>query len=613
MASKSTVKIAGQLLDRFFRDAEGRTNRQIDVYFALEDMQVTPDKAAPALEYLKSRGLVNLFGSDIGFLTDLGVQAMVDEVDIGSLDKEVRDFVQKPVAAPAPAEPKARPAGAQKSPRPARAQLTHIDLEGGEFTLKLEHRCRIGRADDNEVRINDKRASKHHAELVYDNGRYLLVDLESANGTLLNGDYALEPIPLKHDDEIVIGRTMLLYQAPEVVQAPAPKVEAPPEPEPVATPVAPRRPYAPTERPAAAAVEVDPSPSIRVVKGTPAAPPSADHRAPIAAPSTSAGPDLFAEPPTRAPSTDLFAEPGRPAAEPVPNEDLFGDDAPTQMPPTRRGGNLFEDDPAPIAGQDLFADDGVGVGADPEADQDLFSDPMQGDAAPEDLFAEPSPPAGDPSNRARPDPSGGLELGFVDRLAPAPQDPMDVLDTVASDYADPKTFTPAPEVDDLWDGDVTPTSDQDGLIDNAPVHFDASTLDTLDTPPSRDDASTLMMDRDALAAYAPDIVDELPRWASEDELPELSEVEPLDPLDAATEAITAEDLPEASPSLAMPALSQEAEQTIDADGAHPEFYALLTALKAHARQAHIPDGRAVIEAIECLESHPYVRQALKSL
>jgi len=619
LASKSTVKIASQLLDRFFRDAEGRTNRQIDVYFAVEDMDLGSDKAGPALEYLKSRGLVNLFGSDIGFLTEKGIQAIVEDLDLGAMQKEARDFVQRPIAsstpaaAPASAPAPAAKAAPQSSPRPERAQLTHIDLEGGEFTLKLEHRCRIGRADDNEVRINDKRASKHHAELVYDQGRYLLVDLESANGTLLNGDYALEPTPLKHDDEVVIGRTMLLYQAPQVIPAPAPEApKAPDEPKTVAA----TSPPVATERPARAdSVEVDPAPSIRVIKGVPSAPPSADHRAPssadhrapIPAPSTS-GADLFAEPPTQAPAADLFATPTA-APSVTPSDDLFGDDAPTQMPPGPSGSpapgdGLFEADPGAIKNEDLFADDGPTGTSGAHQEDDLFSDgpaTAQGQGLFEDSPAHAEVP--------RPDPSGGLGL---EPIAARPSEPLHVPDTVASEGP---VGTPAPDVNDLWEGDVTPTSDQGGQLENAPVHFDASTSDTIDTPAGRDDASTLMMDRETMLADAEVVAEELPHWSQSADPAESSPpfAQPADILDAATEAISAEDLPEASPSLAMPAIDTASAQTMDAEPANPEFYRLLSALKAHARETNIPDQDALVEAIERLESNPYVRQALKSL
>jgi hypothetical protein len=227
VSNKRTLELAKELLDRFFRDAEGRTNRQLDVYFTLEDMSASRDKAEPALEYLASRGLLNTFGPDIAFLTDEGCRVAAEDLDLGSIPRVVRDFEQVSQTEPLP-----RDADLPEGPstearvRPDRPLLTHVSEDGAERVIELEWVCTMGRADDNDVRIDDKRASKHHAELRYEDDRYVLHDLESANGTLLNGEYVLEPCPVSNDDEIVIGRTLLLFQCPEVVPRPA---GAPPE------------------------------------------------------------------------------------------------------------------------------------------------------------------------------------------------------------------------------------------------------------------------------------------------------------------------------------------------------------------------------------------------
>jgi hypothetical protein len=654
LVQKSTLKIAEQLLDRFFRDAEGRTNRQVDVYFALEDMAIPRDKAAPALEYLQSRGLLNLFGNDIGFLTDKGVAAMVEEQDLGALPKEVRDFVQKatPTSGPAPAAPAPTPApraGGRGSPRPKRAQLTHIDLEGKEFTLPLGWRCGIGRADDNEVRINDQRASKHHAEIVYEDGAYFLVDMESANGTLLNGEYALEKTRLKHDDEVVIGRTMLLYQCPAVVQEPPPlEPEEAPQDEP-GTVLTHRPAPAPTERPAAAAPPSRDSGSIRVVKGRPDTPP-----APLPVPQPaprSAGPDLFAEPPTRAPARDLFAEappPARDLFEPGPKSGPVR--APVQPldddfdPPTQVPGGLFDEEAPPEedglfgdtqdaspADDDLFGEVAVSEGSD-----DLFADGdtpqraqdglFEADGAPvaEGLFDEDGPATAErlfdedgPATAEGlfeddgPAIQGGDDL-FSESPIPEvlPAEPLDTRDTVAEPPLAART--PAPDVDDLWTGDVTPANGAPELLDNPPVQY----VEALEEAPIRsgEDGATLMMDRSDLfevpEAVAPE--EEHPRWA--DSGPGRGSHPGFGgaSLDAATEALDAEDLPVATPSLAVAAISADTARTVEASP-NKEFTRVLAALREHLRGAHVPDRDALLLAVDLLENHPYIRTVLKTL
>lgn len=70
----------------------------------------------------------------------------------------------------------------------------------------------IGRATDNDVVIDSQLASRHHALIQKIKDVYYLKDLESTNGTLLNG----ESIPtgkyvkLGPNDTITIGKTNLV-------------------------------------------------------------------------------------------------------------------------------------------------------------------------------------------------------------------------------------------------------------------------------------------------------------------------------------------------------------------------------------------------------------------
>lgn len=422
MATKSNLKTAQQVLDRFYREAEGRTNRQIDVYFVLRDLEVDPGKGTEALEFLVSRGLINTFGPDIAFLTERGAQVVIEDSDIASLPKVERDFEQvRPAAEPArPAAEPAKPAAKAESKRPPRATLTHIAMDGKEFTLELGWLCGIGRAEGNEVRVNDQRASKRHAEIRFEDGRYVLYDLQSANGTLVNGEYIGETHVLHHDDEVVIGRTMLLYQSPKVLARPAGPAPGEPaeelatlisgggkateRPGPSTSPAAP-----PSEGPIAATSTPEPrSPEepapIRVVKGRPTTPaparadsgppgfgatpgrPAARGELDGASPALQgAGPDdLFGAPPRTADPADLFGE-----APPPPGDDLFGPGPATPQP-----SDLF-DAPSPRAapriapshsGDDLFATE-PGAGAGRRPPEDLFDDAVTVER--DDLFAAP--------------------------------------------------------------------------------------------------------------------------------------------------------------------------------------------------------------------------------
>ncbi len=75
----------------------------------------------------------------------------------------------------------------------------------------------LGRALEADVRVNDTKVSRRHAKITTlkdpggENATYLLSDLESSNGTLLNGD------PVKHEtlqngDKITIGKHLLRFE-----------------------------------------------------------------------------------------------------------------------------------------------------------------------------------------------------------------------------------------------------------------------------------------------------------------------------------------------------------------------------------------------------------------
>jgi DNA-binding winged helix-turn-helix (wHTH) protein len=64
----------------------------------------------------------------------------------------------------------------------------------------------IGRDPLCDIVINDRQVSRKHAKVENQNNNgNSLADLNSKNGTLLNGEYVEGPTPLKDGDEIIIG------------------------------------------------------------------------------------------------------------------------------------------------------------------------------------------------------------------------------------------------------------------------------------------------------------------------------------------------------------------------------------------------------------------------
>ena len=77
----------------------------------------------------------------------------------------------------------------------------------------------IGRAEDCDLQLHDPLASRHHAEIRRDTWRYLVADLGSRNGTLVNGRTVQEPQPLQSGDTILVAATPLRFEDPNATVA----------------------------------------------------------------------------------------------------------------------------------------------------------------------------------------------------------------------------------------------------------------------------------------------------------------------------------------------------------------------------------------------------------
>ncbi|MGC9038183.1 MAG: clostripain-related cysteine peptidase [Roseiflexus sp.] len=93
--------------------------------------------------------------------------------------------------------------------------------------------CSFGRNPDNAVVTANARASRRHAEIRREGEGFILHDLGSANGTLVNGQRIAAPHRLRNGDLIEIGDETFRFEQPQpavdatLVAAPAP-IPAPP-------------------------------------------------------------------------------------------------------------------------------------------------------------------------------------------------------------------------------------------------------------------------------------------------------------------------------------------------------------------------------------------------
>jgi adenylate cyclase len=91
--------------------------------------------------------------------------------------------------------------------------MAKLILTSGEHRQEFElaGMNTIGRHPDNSIQILDRIISKEHAQIIRTNdGRFLLKDLGSLNGTYVSGARVNEQI-LRHGDELVLGSTHLTY------------------------------------------------------------------------------------------------------------------------------------------------------------------------------------------------------------------------------------------------------------------------------------------------------------------------------------------------------------------------------------------------------------------
>ncbi len=87
-------------------------------------------------------------------------------------------------------------------------------LERGQVYSDLPTPLTIGREDENVIRLNDERVSRFHAKIQEDGERVILTDLDSTNGTRVNG-HPVQMRVLQAGDQLSIGRCLLVYGSRE--------------------------------------------------------------------------------------------------------------------------------------------------------------------------------------------------------------------------------------------------------------------------------------------------------------------------------------------------------------------------------------------------------------
>lgn len=97
------------------------------------------------------------------------------------------------------------------------------EFSGSTFELNASPMT-LGRVEDNQIEINHNSVSSSHAELVFDENDYVVRDLESTNGTRVNGERINEQ-KLRKGDNVRFGNIEFIYDSEY-----SPPAQALPEP-----------------------------------------------------------------------------------------------------------------------------------------------------------------------------------------------------------------------------------------------------------------------------------------------------------------------------------------------------------------------------------------------
>ena len=105
-----------------------------------------------------------------------------------------------------------RPKESGKPGRPLKAYLAILTGEkaGSQYLIPSDSGTVIGRSSECDIHVEDKDASRQHAAIQPIGEEYYLRDMDSTNGTLINGQ-PVEKRILRHGDKITIGKQVLQF------------------------------------------------------------------------------------------------------------------------------------------------------------------------------------------------------------------------------------------------------------------------------------------------------------------------------------------------------------------------------------------------------------------
>jgi general secretion pathway protein A len=167
--------------------------------------------------------LLGAFADDCKIITDRVIAKSLEELDWRPFVERQAAYVPVPHEALPAAEPvhAARGNGSNGAPPAPALDVPTLGklVLGADGQLLGEHiidkdRVMIGRDADNDIPIKAEYVSRHHAQVTVEQGACWIADLNSTNGTFVNGRRIKKRI-LRDGDTVQIGRHRLTYSNPK--------------------------------------------------------------------------------------------------------------------------------------------------------------------------------------------------------------------------------------------------------------------------------------------------------------------------------------------------------------------------------------------------------------
>lgn len=105
-----------------------------------------------------------------------------------------------------------------ESPKEAGVYYRLVCLTGGnkgESYVLTGNRIVVGRGDKADIRLNDTKASREHAEITKVGDNWVVTDLGSQNGVMIN-DQKITQKELSESDKLIVGQTVFKFARVEV-------------------------------------------------------------------------------------------------------------------------------------------------------------------------------------------------------------------------------------------------------------------------------------------------------------------------------------------------------------------------------------------------------------